>query len=127
MSFEFYKTLHLAGIFLLIASLGGIGLHVINGGTRNFANRKWIAALHGVATTVVIIAGFGLMARTNLMATWPTWIFGKLMAWAILAAAPAALYRATSRAAIVAKIYFLLIPTVAAIAAILAIFKLGTV
>ena len=43
MNVEFYKVLHLWGVFMVLASLGGISLHVINGGNRNYSARKFAA------------------------------------------------------------------------------------
>ena len=94
MPYEFYRVLHLATIFLILLSLGAITLHTLNGGTKNYAARKWVSALHGTGLLIAFVAGFGLMARLNMMGQgWPTWIFIKLGIWLTLGAMPVLLYR----------------------------------
>ena len=63
MSYAFYKWLHLTGIFLTLMPLGGMLLHMMNGGTRDFARRKVLGALHGLGTLLALVGGFGLLAR----------------------------------------------------------------
>lgn len=121
MSYQFYKVMHFVGIFLMLVSLGGMALHVMNGGTREFPNRKWTGMLHGIGTVVALVGGFGLMARLGINNGWPGWIHGKLAIWLVLAGLPALVYRAKA----LAKAWLILVPTVAAIAVYLAVTKPG--
>ena len=95
MSHAFYNVLHLVGIFLLLLSLGGIGLHVLNGGTRDYPYRKWVAIFHGLGLAIIFVAGFGLMARLGMFGagTWPSWIFLKIGIWLVMGVMPVLLYR----------------------------------
>jgi hypothetical protein len=121
MSYQTYKVLHFIGIFFVLISLGGMTLHVINGGTRSYANRKWVAMIHGIGITLALVGGFGLLARLGVTGGLPAWIYGKLGVWLILAALPALIYRAPN----LAKILFVITPLIAAFAGYLAITKPG--
>ena len=86
LSYEFYKSLHYFGIVLAIISLAGLIVHAINGGTKdNFPARKLMAISHGVGVALILIAGFGLMARRGVsMTEWPGWILVKLAIWVVV-------------------------------------------
>jgi hypothetical protein len=85
MSYGFYKVLHLIGILGVFISLGALILHSYNGNAKNFKGRKMVVITHGVSLAVVFVAGFGLMARLNMMgASWPLWIYLKIGIWLAL-------------------------------------------
>ena len=121
MSYAFYNVLHLLGIFLVLLSLGGIATHVLNGGTRQFPARKWLASIHGIGLLLIFVAGFGLMARIGLVGQglWPTWIFIKLSIWLVLGTMPILIYRVPNRAGVWGFLTFFL----AALSAWTAIYK----
>lgn len=86
-SYEVYKVLHLVGVFAVVAALGGVAVHAINGGSRESnAARRVVAALHGLGLLVILVAGFGLLARLDLMRPLPVWAWGKLALWLLAAA-----------------------------------------
>jgi uncharacterized membrane protein len=92
MPYEVYKVLHLLAIFMVFASLGGLVILHRMGAEADEARRlrKLLAVFHGVALLVVIVAGFGLMARTGVGmggSGWPAWIYGKMAIWLALGAA----------------------------------------
>ncbi|MBK6917926.1 MAG: hypothetical protein IPH07_11045 [Deltaproteobacteria bacterium] len=92
MSPEFYKVLHVFGVALLFCSLGGIALHAPHakrGDAAATSARKRLAAAHGIAMLLVLVGGFGLMAKLGLMSTWPLWIIIKLVVWVVLGGASA--------------------------------------
>ena len=119
MSIEFYKVLHLIGIFTVILSLGGMCLHVISGGTRDYAGRKWAAMFHGLGLLITLIAGFGLLAKLGYMAALPGWAIGKLVIWLILGGLPVLIYRKPK----LAKLFWILILAFGATAVWLAMYK----
>ncbi len=98
MPYQFYLVTHFVGIFLLLLSLGGIAFHVINGGTRDHASRKLIGALHGTALLIILVGGFGLLARLGFGGGMPLWAIAKLLIWLALGAMPALLYRMPGKA-----------------------------
>lgn len=81
MSYGFYKVLHLVSVMAIFLSLGALTLHIMMGGNKKFPQRKWIMITHGVAMLIVFVAGFGLMARLNMVKSWPGWIWGKMLIW----------------------------------------------
>ncbi len=88
MSYEFYKVLHIVAALILFAALGGVAVHAINGGPRaSNAARRLLALLHGSALLVLVVAGFGLLARLDLMAGGlAPWVYGKLALWLVAGA-----------------------------------------
>lgn len=62
-------------------ALGGVTLHVLNGGTKEFANRKMIAITHGIGLFLILLGGFGMLARLGIIWPWPGWIVAKFIIW----------------------------------------------
>jgi len=88
MSTQLYLILHLIGIIALFYALGGLALHAYKGGNRNFGAHRFIMTVHGLAMMLVLIPGFGLLAKTGVAWPWPLWVWGKLVAWLILGGIP---------------------------------------
>ncbi|HEX5386600.1 MAG TPA: hypothetical protein VFW66_07885 [Gemmatimonadales bacterium] len=122
MSYQAYKVIHLFGIFLAFAALGGVALVVANGATResNVA-RKLAGMSHGIAMLIVLVAGFGLLARLGVThgGAFPGWVWGKLVIWLIVSLLLAVPYRRPE----LARAVFFAIPVLGGIAAWLAISK----
>ena len=114
-TYAFYNTLHIVGIMLVFMSLGATVLHASNGGTRDTnPSRKLVAALHGVGLLVIIVAGFGMLAKNGGMNNGlPGYIHPKLLIWLLLGAAPVLIGRKPG----LAKAMWLLIPLLGAVAA----------
>ena len=81
MSYLFYKVLHVASLFLLFTSLAAIAFSAAD-------KRKPWAALHGIASLIVFIAGFGLLAKIGAMKAFPSWAIVKIVIWLALGAMP---------------------------------------
>ncbi len=93
-SYDVYRLVHFAGIFLLFLSFGGLLVHVRNGGDlAGNPSRRLIAAGHGVALFLILLGGFGMLARLGITAGLPGWIHVKLTLWALFAVAIALPYR----------------------------------
>jgi hypothetical protein len=123
-SYEAYKVLHLMSVLTLFAVLGGVAVHAMNGGTvKGNAARRIVASLHGVALLVAIMAGFGLMARLDLIRGGiPLWVWGKLVIWLITMALLTLPYR---RPALARPLLLVGLPLLGAAAAWLAVYKPG--
>ena len=96
MSYEFYQTLHVFGLFVLFSSLGAAALHAMNGGTKESnASRKLVAVSHGIGLFLVLLAGFGLLAKSGKggVENWPAYIPIKLGLWVFFGAVLVAFYR----------------------------------
>lgn len=114
-----YKVIHLLGIFLLFSGLGG--LWSIAGDSGDQRSRRLFLAIHGVAMTLILVAGFGMMARLQISHSWPLWIWIKAIIWVLLAGLPIILKRLQSPP----KLLFFLAPILGTIAAYAALFHLG--
>lgn len=120
MSYQFYKVLHLVGILGLFLSLGALIMHSCHGGDKKFKGRKMMVVTHGLSLVVIFVAGFGLMARLNMMgSSWPLWIYLKVAIWLILGGIVALIAKKTQWSALL----FYVILIIGASAAWIANFK----
>ena len=118
MSYEIYKVLHLLGLSLVVLSLGGIILHVIYGGSKQSNSfRKGAMITHGVGLLLLLVAGFGMLARLGIH-SFPGWVVGKVVIWLILGAFVGLAYKQN----LARKLWFI-VPALVVIAACLAIYK----
>lgn len=90
MSYEFYRVLHVFAIILLFTSLGTLAA---TAGTTSSQLRRLAGVAHGVALVIVLVAGFGLLARLNMFGAIPNWAWAKFGLWLILAMAVVPLRR----------------------------------
>jgi hypothetical protein len=82
---QFYNFIHLVGIFGLLMALAAICYHAANRGEKRSATaRKGLLALHGVSSFLILLAGFGMLARLDMATGWPLWVWGKLVIWVAL-------------------------------------------
>ena len=87
-SYPVYKVIHLVGIMMVFLSLGGITMHVINGGSKAHAWKKPLMITHGIGLLFSLVGGFGLLARIGVMhGTMPAWAILKLEIWGVFAIA----------------------------------------
>ncbi len=101
MSFQFYTVLHLLGVVLLFASLGGLAVHAAVGADKEAGGsvRRTLVIGHGIALVVLLVAGFGILGKKYPGAAWGGWLVGKLAIWLVLGAA-LALFKRRPRAAV---------------------------
>ncbi|MFQ5746329.1 MAG: hypothetical protein ACE5HF_03810 [Gemmatimonadota bacterium] len=116
-----YKILHLFGILFVFASLGGLSLHALNGGTRaTNASRRLVAWSYGGGLLLILVTGFGQLARLGLMEGGvPGWAWGKLVVWLALGGLLSVPYRHPERA----RLLWFGAPVLGAAAAYLALYK----
>ena len=86
MSYEFYKVLHFAGLFLVFSAIGGQFACFMTTGSEKTPARKFMGLIHGVGLLIALVAGFGLIARLGV--GFPTWVILKLLIWITLGALP---------------------------------------
>ncbi len=85
MPYEVYKMIHLTGIFLLISGLmmafaiTSSG-HILAGRIKTFS-----FATHGIGLVLILVSGFGLLARLGLAREMPMWAYVKFAIWGIFA------------------------------------------
>lgn len=121
MSLAAYKVLHLFSAFLLFAALGGFTLAALaRRGDREGAGRSLTAASHGIALVLLLVTGFGALARLAISnpALWPGWVWAKVVIWLLLGAA-----LMVRRFPGAAKVLWWLWPVLGGVAAWLALYK----
>ncbi|PRQ04228.1 hypothetical protein ENSA5_09650 [Enhygromyxa salina] len=114
-SYQLYNLLHVLGIMLVFMALGALAFHGANGGTKDSNKvRGLVMGTHGLGVLLIIVAGFGMLARTRSMAAGlPGWLHPKLLIWVLLGAAPAILNRKPEWG----KLLWFLLPLLAATSA----------
>lgn len=121
-SHQLYNVVHILGILLVFVALGGLVLHAANGGTRaTNGGRRLVAITHGLGLFLVLLGGFGMLARLGVMhgQGFPGWIWGKLTIWVLLGAALMVPYRYPGAG----RLLWFVVPLLGATAAYLAIYK----
>ncbi len=116
MSYEVYKVVHVSAVLLLFLSIGVV---MRSGATPEGGRPRLAMALHGIAMAVIVIAGFGLLARLRAMHPVPGWVYGKLVVWLLLGASPVVLRRSAKAA----RLGWLAVPALGALAVWLAVAK----
>lgn len=90
MSYQFYKILHFVGLAAVLTALS----IRIGGGERM---KKATGIVHGVGMLIMLVGGFGLLARLGLH-SFPGWVWAKLALWVILGGSLALISRQKSPA-----------------------------
>ena len=121
MSLLFYKVLHLFGIMVLFSALGAMIAAAAAGGEENPRLRKLGGIAHGVALAIILVAGFGLLARQGFGGGWPLWVWLKLVIWLVFGAATVFVRKAGERAGWL----LVLLPVLGTVAAWLALYRVG--
>lgn len=85
------------------------------------AARKLVLATHGAAMFLILLAGFGMLARLGISGSWPLWVWIKIVIWLALGALPVLLRKSDRPNGLL----FFVTPVLAAIAAWAALFHIG--
>lgn len=120
--YTFYKLLHIVGIVLVMSALGAVAIHALNGGTRaTNGARRMIAIMHGLGVLVILVGGFGMLARLGVMhgTSFPGWLWVKLGVWGTVAVALMLPYRWPS----LARPLYLALPVLGGLATYMAVYK----
>ena len=106
MSYTFYNLLHLGSVLALGLLLGALwGLYASPSPNKKL--RALLLSLHGLIMFLILLAGFGLIAKIKVPFPWPLWIYGKLTIWLALTLSPVFIKKA-SRTFHSSKLYSLL-------------------
>jgi len=117
-----YKLIHLIGIFSIFAALGGVALHAANGASKaDNRLRGLVGILHGLGSLLIVVAGFGMLARFDLSdGAFPFgWVMVKVVIWLLLSVAILLPYQRPQ----LARYLIILMPILGGAAAALALFK----
>jgi hypothetical protein len=118
-SYSAYKLIHILGVFLVFFALGGLCLQAIQGGSTR--GKKLAAITHGIGLLIVLVGGFGLLARIGIShgTSWPAWVWLKLGIWILMGGVTALLSKAPN----LAISLWAILPLLGALAGYLAIYK----
>lgn len=91
MDITIYKLLHVLGIFLVFQGIGAAV--VLAGAAPGSPWRRASIIGHGIGLLLILVAGFGMLARLGIIAATPGWVWVKLVVWVVLGALPFVLRR----------------------------------
>jgi hypothetical protein len=115
-SYEFYKVLHLIGILMLFLSMGGAVIRSAIG-AQNEKVEKFILMNHGISLLIIVIAGFGLLAKIGMV--FAGWIIIKIVIWIVMGGLLVFIKRIPGKQ----SLFWFLILFLGATAAVMAIYK----
>lgn len=95
MSLIAYKTIHIISIMLLFTAFGGL-LLAARAGVTTGVSRKLAGMTHGIALVFILVSGFGALAKIGYSnpATWPGWLWAKVLIWLLFGAVIVVIRRA---------------------------------
>ena len=112
-----YKALHVLGLFLVFTGLGGLMIQALTGTGDNRAARRLVGIAHGVGLLIVLVSGFGGLAK--LQVGLPVWVWLKVAVWIVIGGVIVVIRRQPK---LVGALWWVL-PLLGAFAGYLAIFK----
>lgn len=118
-SHQFYNVVHIVGLALLMAGLGGIAI------SSATPQARWVhrvlRAFYALGILLILLGGFGMLARLGIVrgTAWPGWVWAKVGIWGALGAL-AFLLKRFPRASV---LMMLLLPVLGGLAAYMAIYK----
>jgi hypothetical protein len=98
LSIEFYKIVHILGIMLLFLALGGLLFPALNNISLDKKSKKPWAIIHGISLILILVGGFGLLARLGIKGSFPLWVWLKLIIWSYFSIIVFAIVRLQKRA-----------------------------
>ena len=89
MPHEFDNVVHIVGLILLMAALSGVAVRGMQEVADVPSTRRLLAAMHGTGLFLLLLGGFGMLARIGVMhgGGFPGWLWVKLVIWGMLAVA----------------------------------------
>jgi hypothetical protein len=83
-SMQVYKFIHFLGIFMVLMAYGAMVLNALVGDGRKMPMRAGVMISHGLGLFLVLLGGFGMLARMGIVSAFPGWILAKLAIWLVL-------------------------------------------
>lgn len=80
-SYTVYKFIHFAGVIGLFLALGSLAALRIAGSGKPHATWRVFVISHGVSLFLILLGGFGMLARLGIHWPWPSWLTAKLVLW----------------------------------------------
>ncbi|HJL42511.1 MAG TPA: hypothetical protein RMG48_14505 [Myxococcales bacterium LLY-WYZ-16_1] len=118
MSYKLYALLHHVGLFSVLVALGGtiVGARL---GWADTGLRRILVAIHGTGLFILLVAGFGALAKLGVTSGVPGWIIGKIVIWIILGGLVVPIRRAPQQS----MLWLVLVPVLGLGSAWLALYK----
>ena len=118
---DLYEIIHVIGMAMLFVAIGGVAVHAANGGTKtNSATRRLVSIVFGVGSFLILLGGFGMMARLGLVRGMPpAWLIVKMLIWLLLSGIVLLPYRRPA----LARPFLLALPLLAGLAVYMALYK----
>jgi hypothetical protein len=120
MSLVAYRVIHILSMMLMFTALGGL-LFASRAGAQTGESRKLAGMTHGIALILILVSGFGALAKLGLSnpAIWPTWLWLKVLIWLVFGGIIVLIRRAPR----FATILWWALPLLGGLAAYLALYK----
>lgn len=115
-----YKLVHYVGIFLATLSLAGLAF--VSAEKKSFSQhpfRLMAVISHGVGLLLILLGGFGMLARLGMTHGLPGWVIAKLGLWVLLGGAMALVKRVPG----MSRPLWLMLTVLVTLAAYLALYK----
>lgn len=122
MSYQLYRVIHVLGVVFLFTALGGL-LLAARARVETGVSRKTAGMTHGLALVLILLSGFGALARLDLSnpGAWPAWVWIKVLIWLVMGGIVVLIRRSPTTATVL----WWLLPILGGLAAYLAIYKPG--
>ncbi len=86
-----YKIVHLLGIMMLFLSIGMLFVQANSGSENGWRKRATIT--HGIALLLLLLGGFGMIAKLPTVSFQDGWVWGKLLIWFVFGGLPVLIKR----------------------------------
>jgi len=122
MPHSIYLIIHVIGLALTVQA---VGMAVVSASRATEpdagegSDRKIIAMFHGIGLILLVLGGFGMLARLGIMFPWPIWIWVKLIVWITFGASTVMIRKRPETA----RLWMFLAVVLVAISATMAIMK----
>ncbi|HEV2851592.1 MAG TPA: hypothetical protein VHC97_02195 [Thermoanaerobaculia bacterium] len=115
-----YRVIHILSVMLLFTALGGL-LLASRAGVTTGVSRKTAGMTHGLALILLLVSGFGALARIGLSnpGIWPAWLWLKFLLWLVFGGIIVLIRRAPRSTTLL----WWVLPILGALAGYLAIYK----
>ncbi|HMN67173.1 MAG TPA: hypothetical protein PKC28_01410 [Bdellovibrionales bacterium] len=84
MSLEFYRWIHILGLLMLFCGLCALWGVKLQGHPTKRRTDVILAIIHGVGVLLLLVSGFGMLARLGLVPGLPNCTIAKLGIWFLL-------------------------------------------
>lgn len=87
MPLETYKLIHFCGLMMLFFGLGGITMLKMANAPMTGPAKSLSFISHGLGLLLLLLGGFGMLAKMGFMGAMPSWAYGKLVIWLLFGGA----------------------------------------